>query len=106
MKNIVFLMLVILGAGLTATAQTPLKRDSLRRATVIGAMPGKKDMVVISTSEIPQPLKNTLERVEYQGWESGKFYRTKLNDMFLVEFKRGNRLMSYHFDVNGTPLDP
>lgn len=107
MKKIPVLAFIFISIHSMSYAQVPLKRDSLRRATtVIGALPTKKDMVVISQSEMPIPLKNTLEAIEYQGWEKGTIYRTKLNDMFLVEIRNGNSVRSYHFDVNGKPLDP
>ncbi|MEO5975572.1 MAG: hypothetical protein ABIS36_20765 [Chryseolinea sp.] len=107
MKKTLILALIFISIGTVSYAQVPLKRDSLRQTTtVMGATPTKKDMIVISQAEMPVALKSTLEAIEYQGWEKGTVYRTKLNDMFMVEIRRGNTMKSYHFDVNGKPLDP
>ena len=93
--------------GSYSQAQSPIKRDSLRRAvTQLSPAVTKKDMIVIKASEMPIPLKTTLEAIEYQGCEKGTIYRTKLNDMFLIEIKDGDRVRSYRFDANGKPLDP
>jgi hypothetical protein len=61
-----------------------------------------KDMAKINATEVPAPLRSTLQGTPYTGWENATIFRSKNGDMYLVEMSDENdRRKAYRFDSNG-----
>jgi hypothetical protein len=65
----------------------------------------KNDMIKIRISELPSMVTQTLGNSDYAGWTIVNAYRTKGNDQYLVEVKKGSQTRSYWFDKNGNRLE-
>lgn len=63
-----------------------------------------KDMVKITATDLPDAVKQTLAAPQYQGWESSTIYRSKNNDMYIVEIGSGAEAKSFRFGPDGKPL--
>jgi hypothetical protein len=59
------------------------------------------DLIKVRTSELPAMVTQTLGNSEYSGWTISSAYRTKTNDQYLVEVKKGTQTKTYWFDKNG-----
>ncbi len=65
----------------------------------------QKDMVKIQSSEVPDNLRTTLQDTQYKGWEKSTIYRSKNNDMYLIETKdESNRTKTHRFDNSGKAI--
>ena len=67
-----------------------------------------RDMTALSASEIPAPLRETLQAgPEYKGWDdpTTKIYRNQTSDLFVVQIMDGTQTKSYRFDKNGKPIE-
>lgn len=62
-----------------------------------------KDMVKIKSEELPEAVKQTLAAPQYQGWESSTIYRSRNNDMYIVEIGSGTEAKTHRFGADGKP---
>jgi hypothetical protein len=60
------------------------------------------DRTLVSTSDIPASLRETLQGKDYTGWESGQIYKTK-NGEYILETNKNGMMKTHHFDANGKP---
>lgn len=104
MKKII---LVLVGsfcfAAMSLHAQTPTQKDTTNQSQ---SQDYRQDMVVIQSADVPAALKTTLGDAKYKGWESGKIYRGKNNDGFVLEVKdaNSNKVTTHRFDAQGKPV--
>ena len=63
-----------------------------------------KDMVKITSSELPQPVQESLKGSMYKGWETGEIYRNQTSDQFTIRYNDGTTPKVYHFDAQGKPI--
>ncbi len=63
-----------------------------------------KDMIKIQATDVPEAVKQTLSAPQYQGWESAPIYRSKNNDMYVVEMKSGTETKTLRFGADGKPI--
>lgn len=63
-----------------------------------------KDMVKITSTDLPEAVKQTLAAPQYQGWESSTIYRSKNNDMYVIEMGSGAEAKSFRFGADGKPI--
>jgi hypothetical protein len=65
-----------------------------------------KDMVQITSRDLPAPVQETLKSSTYKGWESGEIYRSENSDRFMVRINDGTGAnpKMYYFDKNGRPI--
>lgn len=63
-----------------------------------------KDMVKIAATDLPDAVKQTLAAPQYQGWESSTIYRSKNNDMYVIQMGSGSEAKSFRFGADGKPL--
>jgi hypothetical protein len=67
-----------------------------------------RDMTVLSASEIPATLRETLQAgTDYKGWDdpTTKIYRNKTSDLYVVQIMDGTQTKTYRFDKNGKPIE-
>lgn len=64
-----------------------------------------KDMVKITSTELPQPVQDALGTSSYTGWESGEIYRSENSDRYVVKMGDASEPKYYHFDANGQPIN-
>jgi hypothetical protein len=63
------------------------------------------DMKRITPSEVPDPVRQTLESsAQYTGWEKALIYQNEKKDEYLVEFKEAAKTTSYRFNKEGRPV--
>ena len=102
------LVLILAGALFMNVAVLHAQEVAPKKDTTVAPSPSlnyRQDMTVIKSSDIPAPLKATLQDAQYKGWETGTFYTNKNKDTFVVEIKDASaKTMTYRFDANGQPL--
>ena len=105
MKKII---LIVAGALFMNVAVLHAQEVAPKKDTTVAPSPSqnyRQDMTVIKSTDIPAPLKATLQDAQYKGWEMGTFYTNKSKDTFVVEIKDANaQTKAYRFDANGQPL--
>jgi len=104
MKKVFFIV-----AGLVFMASVTFAQDSTR--TQQQQSPEKeqtqnytKDMVKITVPDLPEAVKQTLSAPQYQGWESSTIYRSKNNDMYIIEMGSGTEAKTFRFGADGKPI--
>ncbi|HTF20490.1 MAG TPA: hypothetical protein VK658_20600 [Chryseolinea sp.] len=63
-----------------------------------------KDMVKITATDLPEAVRQTLAAPQYQGWESAPVYRSKNNDMYIIEMGTGDQAKTFRFGADGKPI--
>jgi hypothetical protein len=65
-----------------------------------------RDMAKVQATEIPAPLRQTLQAPEYKGWDASTstIYRSQNSDLYIVEIFDGTMTKTYRFDKNGKAL--
>ena len=63
-----------------------------------------KDMVKISATDLPDAVKQTLAAPQYQGWEESTIYRSKNNDMYIIQMGSGTEAKNFRFGADGKPI--
>jgi len=63
-----------------------------------------KDMVKIESTDLPEAVKQTLSAPQYQGWETSTIYRSKNNDMYIIELGAGTEAKTFRFGADGKPI--
>jgi len=63
-----------------------------------------KDMVKVTSADLPEAVKQTLAAPQYQGWEAATIYRSKNNDMYIVEMGKGKDAKALRFGADGKPI--
>ena len=63
-----------------------------------------KDMVKIEATDLPETIKQTLAAPQYQGWEQSTIYRSRNNDVYLIQMGSGTEAKTYRFGPDGKPL--
>ena len=106
MKKII---LIIAGAFcLSAFAVEVQAQDGPKQDTT-GIQPSqnlREDMVKITSDELPEAVKATLQGAQYKGWETGNIYRSQTGEMYTVEITGDDRqVKSYKFDATGKPIE-
>ena len=111
MKRHIFLLLAIFTSLVAALAQSPVPdADTLRNPVKQGdpevrVIPPqadyRKNLVTIKQKDIPAPLRKTLGRPEYKGWEKGTLYRNKEATFYLLEIQEPIKTRVYRFDKYG-----
>ncbi|HEX5172018.1 MAG TPA: hypothetical protein VFW11_22725 [Cyclobacteriaceae bacterium] len=72
--------------------------------TGVRAKDPTKDMVKITSTELPQPVKDALSSSSYTGWESGDIYRSENSDKYVIKVGDATQPKYYYFDRNGKPI--
>jgi hypothetical protein len=88
-------------AAMSAQAQQPTQKDTTKASQNQNY---RLDMVKIQSGEVPTSLRTTLSDTRYKGWENGTIYRSKKNDVYVVEMKDANNkneMTTYRFDAQG-----
>lgn len=62
------------------------------------------DMVKIQSTDLPDAVKQTLGAPQYAGWETAPLYRSKNNDLYVVELKSGTESKKFRFGADGKPV--
>jgi hypothetical protein len=62
------------------------------------------DMVKIKSTDLPDAVKQTLGAPQYAGWETAPLYRSKNNDLYVVELKSGSESKTFRFGADGKPV--
>jgi hypothetical protein len=65
----------------------------------------QQDYTLIKSSDIPEPLRKTLQNKEYAGWETGKVYESKNKDGYWVRIAVGSDVQNFFFDRNGRAIN-
>ena len=61
-----------------------------------------KEMNKITPDELPDPVRKTLDsNARYEGWEKGQAFVSKTNDHYVIQFKEGDKTMTYRFNKDG-----
>jgi len=60
-------------------------------------------MTPVNSSDLPAPLRNTLQQSQYSGWENAKVYRNGSNQ-YSLQLGTGKGLKTYTFDEFGQPV--
>jgi len=100
------LILIVAGALFMNVAVLYAQEVAPKKDTTVAPSQNyRQDMTVIKSTDIPAPLKATLQDAQYKGWEMGTFYTNKNKDTYVVEIKDANsKTTAYRFDANGQPL--
>ena len=111
MKRSILLVAAVFFLSLTAafaqaqrdTTQTQQGTETQQDAT---SQDPTKDMVQITSRDLPAPVQETLKGSTYKGWESGEIYRNENSDRFMVRINDGTGANPkiYYFDKNGRPI--
>ncbi|MEO5976516.1 MAG: hypothetical protein ABIS36_06935 [Chryseolinea sp.] len=106
--------LMLLAGGVLMMATITFAQDStnIKKAdptpmpeqTVTTPAAGPQDMLKITSTDLPDAVKQTLGAPQYQGWESAPIYRSKNNDMYVIEMKNGTEAKSFKFGADGKPI--
>lgn len=100
MKKIILILAGALCLSTAAVQAQDVPQDTTRQSEQ--SQNYRKDMVKIQAAEIPTSLRTTLQDAQYQGWEKATIFRSKSNDMYLVEMKDADGKTKVHkFDANG-----
>lgn len=100
MKKLMFIV-----AGMLLMATVTFAQDS----TDVKKSPEQtqnytQDMIKIQSTDLPETVKTTLAAPQYKGWETAPIYRSKNNDMYVVELKNGDEAKSFRFGADGKPI--
>jgi hypothetical protein len=111
MKRSILLVAAVFFLSLTAafaqaqrdTTQTQQGTETQQDAT---SQDPTKDMVQITSRDLPAPVQEALKGSTYKGWESGEIYRSENSDRFMVRINDGTGAnpKTYYFDKNGRPI--
>ncbi|MBA4054028.1 MAG: hypothetical protein C0490_04885 [Marivirga sp.] len=111
MKKIMLILAGALCLSVAAVqAQDPQSETSKDSTSIRPSDPTtpayRKDMVQIPVTEVPEPIKNTLNGAQLTGWEKGTFYSNADKSIFVLEIRDDaeNRVRAYRFDPNGQPI--
>lgn len=63
-----------------------------------------KDMVKITSTDLPEAVRQTLAAPQYQGWDSSPIYRSKDNDLYIIEMGTGAEAKTFRFGADGKPI--
>jgi hypothetical protein len=96
-KSIVLFAAIFFISISAAFAQT----DS---TTVNDHMNPTKDMVKITSNDLPQPVQDALSSSSYTGWESGEIYRSENSDKYIIKTGDATKPKYHYFDANGKPM--
>jgi uncharacterized protein YdeI (BOF family) len=100
MKKTILILAGVLWLSTAAVQAQDVTQDTTRQSEQ--SQNYRKDMVKIQATEIPTSLRTTLQDAQYQGWEKATIYRSKANDMYLVEMKDASGKVNVHrFDASG-----
>jgi len=103
MKKVLFIV-----AGLVCMASVTFAQDSTRTQQQSPEQEQTqsytKDMVKITVPDLPEAVKQTLSAPQYQGWESSTIYRSKNNDMYVIEMGKGTEAKTFRFGADGKPI--
>lgn len=103
MKKTILILATALCLGTVAVQAQDVTQDTTRQSQQ--SQNYRKDMVTIQATEIPTSLRTTLQDAQYQGWENATIYRSKANDMYLIEMKDGSGKTKVHkFDAKGKAI--
>jgi|SRR4051794_27176352 hypothetical protein len=101
------IMLVVAGALLMATvtfAQDTTRVQQQQSPEQQQSQDYTKGMVKITSADLPESVKQTLAAPQYQGWESATVYRSKNNDMYMIQIGSGTEAKNFRFGADGKPI--
>lgn len=104
MKKLIF---IVAGMLLMATATFAQDSTSVQPAPSPEQAQSQdytKDMTKIKSTDLPDAVKQTLAAPQYQGWESAPIYRSKNNDMYVVQLGTGTEAKTFRFGADGKPI--
>lgn len=105
--------LMLLAGGMLMMATITFAQDSTSikkseptqpEQTVTTPAAGPQDMIKITSTDLPDAVKQTLGAPQYQGWESAPIYRSKNNDLYVIEMKNGTEAKMFKFGADGKPI--
>ena len=100
MKKILFIV-----AGLLFITAATFAQDTTRvQKSPEQTQNYTQDMIKIKSTDVPEAVKLTLQAPQYQGWETAPLYRSKNNDMYIVEFKNATETKTFRFGADGKPI--
>ncbi len=106
MKKII---LIIAGAFCLSAFAMDVKAQDGPKQDTTGIQPSQKyteDMVKITSDDLPDAVKATLQGAEYKGWETANIYRNAAGDIYSVEITGDDRqVRTYRFDSTGKPIE-
>jgi len=88
------------------TVKDPIKQGDPSPQIIKPSASYQKTMVVIKSSQVPEPVRKRLEHSAYTGWEKkATIYRNQSSTVYLIEFKEKGKVRTYRFDKNGQELE-
>ncbi|HTE31450.1 MAG TPA: hypothetical protein VK666_13810 [Chryseolinea sp.] len=106
MKKLMFIV-----AGLLFMATVTFAQDSTKVDKDVKTSPEqtqtqnyKQDMIKIQSTDLPEAVTATLAAPQYKGWETSPIYRSKNNDMYVIEMTSGTETKALRFGADGKPI--
>jgi hypothetical protein len=81
-----------------STAQPPHYQDDIVQEKM------NTDQVKVRVQDVPAPLRRTLQRDEYKGWQNSTIYHDKSTDRYSLEISDGTTTRTYRFDKKGNRI--
>ncbi|MGC3944074.1 MAG: hypothetical protein QM762_06030 [Chryseolinea sp.] len=107
MKKVLLIVAGVLFAAAATFAQDSTKTQQPQPTQSSEQQPStdySKDMVKITATDLPDAVKQTLAAPQYQGWESSTIYRSKNNDMYVIQMGSGAEAKNFRFGADGKPI--
>lgn len=94
--GLLFMATVTFAQDSTRTQQQSPEQEQTQNYT--------KDMVKITSTDLPEAVRQTLAAPQYQGWETAPVYRSKNNDIYFIEIGTGAEAKTFRFGADGKPI--
>jgi hypothetical protein len=113
MKKLMLSLCLLLGGAALVNAQNQ-DTTQAQPQTQQTQPTDDQDRTQIQVSELPQPIKTSLESADYSGWTINTAYRstqkdkvdeTKSMEVYVVELKNGPDIKTARFDKDGNKLE-
>lgn len=106
MKKLMFIVAGMLFMATATFAQdsTKVQPSPTPEQTQTPSQDYTKDMMKIKSTDLPDAVKQTLAAPQYQGWENAPIYRSKNNDMYVLEIGAGTEAKTFRFGADGKPM--
>lgn len=97
MKSISLLsLLVLLNVSIDAFAQQDTISVPFKKTT--------QKLFTINANDLPEPVRQTLAKPKYNGWEEGPVYRNLSSNHYVVKITSGRKPKYFSFDETGKPI--
>lgn len=106
MKKLIFIVagMLLMATATFAQDSTSVQPTPSPEQTQTESQDYTKDMTKIKSTDLPDAVKQTLAAPQYQGWENAPIYRSKNNDMYVVQLGTGTEAKTFRFGADGKPI--